>query len=229
MRNLLLCAILLTACVPHTAVVDGRTLPRENLGYTDHDYFAMMHYDAYPAQRGPSSGLRGYGGRVSGRVCGADVNLEAEYKGRRLELLGWVKPMKMSSRLVAESSMYVEVSDRPDKDGGSARHFLGKTGDDDLDAGLIFGIPPRRQIDFVMGQTWLRGRVGRRTFDLHEDADRLVGTMSIVGNKVPFVLDGWGAVWAMTPADQAAILPFMLTCLYDDVHLVQHVNLNFDH
>lgn len=230
MRTLILLVLTVAACAPHTAVVDGRTLPRENLGYTDHDYFALMHYDAFPAQRGPSSGLRAYGGRLAGRVCGADVNLEAEYKGRRLQLTGFVAPLRGTTQLVMTRPMYLEVYDRSDRSGQSARHFVGSSGDDDLARALAFALPPQRQIDFAMSTSWLRGRVGRRSFDLHAEDDRLVGTMTYAGVvKLPFELDGWGAVWAMTPADQAAILPFMLTCLRDDTEVVQKVNLSFAH
>jgi hypothetical protein len=211
-------------------VVDGRTLPRENLGYTDHDYFALMHFDAYPAQRGPSSGLRAYGGRLAGRVCGADLNLEAEYKGRRVSVLGVAQILKVSTNRAQERAVYIDVSDRTDRAGVVSRRISGKVGDDDLDAALLWGMPPKRQIDFAMSSEWLRGRIGRREFDLHADGDHLVGTFAINGRKMPFQLDGWGAVWAMTPADQAAILPFMMTCVRDDSQqLVQAINLNFAH
>jgi hypothetical protein len=58
-----------------------------------------------------------------------------------------------------------------------------------------------------------------------------VGNFTIDGRyKIPFRLDGWGAVWAMTPADQAAILPFMMTCIREDSQeLVQAIDLNFAH
>ena len=39
------------------------------------------------------------------------------------------------------------------------------------------------------------------------------GTVRIsTGEVLPFELRGVSSVWSMPPADQAAILPFMLTC-----------------
>jgi hypothetical protein len=231
MRTIFLLLALITAgCASHHAVVDGRTLARENLGYTDHDYFALMHYDAYPAQRGPSSGLRAYGGRLAGRVCGADLNLEAEYKGRHLAVLGYAQLMKITTFNARLQTVDIHVFDKTDGAGAVARHFTGRVSDDDLGLALARGLPPRHQIDFAMSSEWLRGRVGRREFDLHADGDQLVGTFAIGGTKIPFRLDGWGALWAMTPADQAAILPFMMTCIREDKQeLVQAINLNFAH
>ena len=43
---------------------------------------------------------------------------------------------------------------------------------------------------------------------------------------VTFRIRGWGAVWSMPAADQAAILPFVLTCVADGTHLIQDLAFN---
>lgn len=38
--------ILVTGCVPHTAISDGRVVPRSSFGYTDKRWYAFNHWDA---------------------------------------------------------------------------------------------------------------------------------------------------------------------------------------
>ena len=45
--------------------------------------------------------------------------------------------------------------------------------------------------------------------------------------KLPFRVRGRGALWSMPPADQAAILPFVITCISDERKLVQDVDLGY--
>lgn len=206
------------------------TLPRERLGYTDHKLFALMHYDAYPAEIGPSAGVRDYGGRVTGRVCGADVNLEAEYRGRYLALTGHVYPLEVTSTIVDDSeyASRIEVRDHAERGGVVDRRIsgtVGATGRDLADA-LNFGRPPRRAIDLELTRDRLRGHVGLRDLDLRAHDDTLEGTMTIAEQKLPFRIRGWGAVWSMPAADQAAILPFVLTCVADGTHLIQDLAFN---
>ncbi len=215
-------------CSPVRAV--RPTLPRERLGYTDHKLFALMHYDAYPAAIGPSAGVRDYGGRLTGRVCGADVNLEAEYRGRYLALTGHVYPLEVTGSIVddAEYSSRIEVRDRIGRDGTVDRRISGTVGANgrDLAEALSFGRPPRRAVELELTRDRLRGHVGLRDLDLSAHDDTLDGTMTIAAQKLPFRIRGWGAVWAMPAADQAAILPFVLTCIADGTHLIQ--DLSFD-
>src|SRR5262245_53173447 len=79
-------------CAPTTATVDGHTLDRPNLSYTDHQLYALEHRAAYPGWQSPSSGLHTYGGTLSGRVCGVDMHLDADYYGRYLDVSGYMTP-----------------------------------------------------------------------------------------------------------------------------------------
>lgn len=215
-------------CAHSQARAAHPTLARERLGYTDHKLFALMHYDAYPAAIGPSVGVRDYGGRLTGRVCGADVNLQAQYRGRYLALTGFVYPTKITGAIRddAEFASRIEVRDQRERDGAVARRISGTVGGvaRDLDEAVHLGQPPRHGIDLEISRDSLRGHVGLRDLDLHAHDDELDGTMTIAAQKLPFRLRGWGAVWAMPAADQAAILPFVLTCVADDTHLIQDIS-----
>lgn len=204
-HTLIASSILLTlgGCAPTTAVVAGKTVPRVALGFTDRETYALRHTQAYPQPRGPSSGLWSYGGRLEGSVCGLDVKLEAEYYGRFLGITGFVAPLVVNAGLTLFHPLQIEARDR-DGERIITGAFVG--GD------LITGVPG---FDFRMTSDHLRGNIGARRFDLTRDADdRLVGTMSMAGYRYEFVLDGIDEVWRMPVADQAVLLPLMLTCRY---------------
>src|SRR5690242_21721601 len=80
------------ACAPRTVVVRGHEMSRITRGYTDHRVYALTHEAAYPEARGPSSGLHEYAGRMYGSVCGNEVWLEADYRGRFMQLGGFYQP-----------------------------------------------------------------------------------------------------------------------------------------
>jgi hypothetical protein len=199
----------LTGCAPTTALINGQEVPRPTLGYTDHYYYAVTHYSAYPEQRGPSSGLRSYAGRIAGYACGAEISYEADYRGRSLQLLGYVEPTFQSAGTPATTQpAHMEVRDEP-----MVRHFRGSVGDD-IGGLFIAHDRPSAVIDFTLGRDSLHGQIGSRRFALEAvDDDTLSGTV-VIANAAPrpFLVRGISAVWAMPPADQAAILPFMLTC-----------------
>ena len=91
-RFTLIAFSLAIGCSPTTAVVNGQRVARPTLGYTDGYYYGVTHYHAYPEQRGASSGLHSYGGRIAGFACGADFTYESDYAGRSLRLTGFVQP-----------------------------------------------------------------------------------------------------------------------------------------
>ena len=104
----------------------GQSVGRPTLAYTDHYYYAVTHYRAYPQSRGASSGLRSYGGRIAGFACGADFNYETDYRGRSIQLLGNVQAINQSVALVrVQQPAHMEVRDM-----GGRRHFRGSVGDD---------------------------------------------------------------------------------------------------
>ena len=196
-------------CSPTTAVVNGRRVARPTLGYSDGYYYSVTHYRAYPEQRGASSGLRSYGGRIAGFACGADFTFESDYYGRELRLTGFVQP---NYQAVGHENIqlpaHIQVADR---DG--SRHMTGSIGDD-FGTNFVAHDRSAKVIDFSLGSDGLRGQIASRYFDLAlANEDTLAGTMMIsTGEKLPFELRGVSAVWSMPAADQAAILPFMLSC-----------------
>jgi hypothetical protein len=204
-----LLTFVLGACAPTTAVVNGQRVARPTLAYTDNYYYAVTHYAAYPAQRGASTGLRSYGGRIAGYACGVDFHYEADYAGRSLRLSGFAQPMthiQMFTKVHQPAHMEV-------RDENGRRYIFGSVGDD-IGGLLIPHDRPSKVVDFSIGADGLSGQIGSRRFDLARvDADTLQGTMQISnGDVLPFEIRGLSAVWAMPPADQAAIMPFMLTC-----------------
>jgi hypothetical protein len=200
---------MLVGCAPSTAVVNGQTVGRPTLAYTDHYYYAVTHYRAYPESRGASSGLQTYGGRIAGFACGADFNYETDYRGHTIQLLGYVQAINPAAALLrTQQPAHMEVRDM-----GGLRHIQGSVGDD---MGGLFIAHDRssKVIDFDFDSQGLHGQVGSRMFDLNSAGDdTMSGTVRIsTGAVLPFELRGVSSVWSMPPADQAAILPFMLTC-----------------
>jgi hypothetical protein len=192
---------LTAGCAPTTAVVHGQRVARPSLGYTDHQYFAIRHQLAYPEMRGPSSGLWSYGGRIDGRVCGLDVNFESDYYGRHLDVSGSVRSMLPGARHLG---MRIDV-----RDGKHGREISGNMG------GRL------SPMELYLTPQSIVGRIGQRRFHIDErapDADELRGTMRYNDyfrgdTSIGFVVRGVQELWAMPPADQAVLLPLMLSCL----------------
>jgi hypothetical protein len=215
--------------------------PRIRLGYTDHRLFAVMHFDAYESERGASLGLRDYAGRVAGRVCGADVDFEAEYHGSTLRLVGFAKLLgkNANTQQQAEKSSMLDVRDR-NKNGAVVRTIDGKIGGDEMAefsagvdgasgfmAAALLAAPSHHEVALRLMEQSLSGKVGFRSFDLHAEGDDYVGTMIFAGHRLPFIVHGRAALWSMPAADEATILPLVLTCVYDERRLVQVVDLNY--
>ena len=241
----LLFLALATGCASSKQVMlDGRPVSRVRLGYTDGKYFAITHADAYPAPRGPSSGLSAGDGSVFGRVCGADVYFNSDYYRHKLEMNGFVR-VNSTERRAPDLTAWVRVRDVAG--GGRAeREFSGTFG---LSNGSD-GLSPRNissilrgsfqgardasvqwqigallgavgsvvgahspAVDIRMSPESLHGRVAFRQYHLTAtEDDSYVGEMRTGDTKYTFVLFGKSALWAMPPADQAAILPLMLSC-----------------
>jgi hypothetical protein len=229
MRWMLL-ALTLTACVPTGVSVRGEHKPRLTLGYSDHRYYAVTHHAAYPEARGASSGLYSYAGRLEGFVCGTDVWFEADYRGSRVQLLGYVEPIDASGGSMRRPlPAQIEV-----RDSAGRRAMFGTIGlqidtisslkgvqvtDSKLADDWILGdtgsplMPQANGIDIAFNTSGLSGTIASRHYDLRADgADNLVGTMTVEGEKHEFVLRGVSGLWSMPVADQAAILPIMLSC-----------------
>ena len=236
---------LATACTASKQViVDGRSVPRVRLGYTDGKYFAITHADAYPVPRGPSSGLRAGDGSVFGRVCGADVYLNSDYYRGKLEMNGYVRAHS-TERRIPDLTAWMRVRDIA-KDGRAEREFSGAFGLSNGSEGVnprniaavlrgafqapsgastqwqiagllgtVAGVAAARSpvVDLRISPETLHGRISFRYFQLTAtEDDSYVGEMRIGDDKYRFVLFGKSALWSMPPADQAALLPLMLSC-----------------
>lgn len=208
-RVTLIAFSLAIGCAPTTAVVNGQRMARPTLGYTDGYYYGITHYRAYPEQRGASSGLHAYGGRIAGYACGADFNYESDYAGREIHLSGFVQPQYQAvGHENIQLPAHLEIQDRDGR-----RYMRGSIGDD-FSTNFIAHDRSAKVIEFTLGADGLHGQIASRRFDLQVvDADTLAGTMRIsTGETLPFELRGLTAMWSMPAADQAAILPYMLSC-----------------
>jgi hypothetical protein len=182
-------ALLLAGCaaVPKTAVVDGKEVPRLTLEYGGQP-FTVKHEGAHPRPGGPSDGLRDSGGSIRGRVCGMLVDLDVNHRGDRVEVVG---------SLDNHISVAITVSEK-----GGVRQFTGNLGN----AGVEFALAPDD----------MKGHVGVRVFALEATGDLYQGRMRIPGllgsGTIGVQVGGKSGLWSMPPADQAAVLPAIMTC-----------------
>jgi hypothetical protein len=228
MRVLVGLVLLATACAPNSAMVRGQAVPRRTVDYTDHRVFALTHQAAYPEARGASSGLREYDGRVSGRVCGNELWLEADYRGRYMELAGFYEPNDGAVHTINQVQLEV-------RDFGGERHLRGSIGAGQVPVigwvGLLAGQDGHgagrtigdfavhegdRVIDLAYNSGRLYGRLNGQLFALRDDGDdTLAGTVTVDGVAREFSIRGVSRLWALPVADQAALLPMLLTCRLD--------------
>src|SRR4051812_3616583 len=146
--------LLASACAPATAVVDGRTVPRLDLEFGGQPY-AVRFSAAHPRPGGASSGLRDYGGRIIGNVCGLDVAYEVQHEGDHLRLSGFIDDQTLASTLL--------VTDV----GGVSRDIRGNLASN---AGSV-------TLDLRYNS--IRGNVGLRAFDLGREGDHYIGSITI--------------------------------------------------
>jgi hypothetical protein len=217
--------LLFAACAPRTAIVRGREMPRVTATYTDHRVFALTHHAAYPESRGPSSGLHEYAGRMAGRVCGNELWLEADYRGRYMELAGFYEPNDGAVHTINQVQLEV-------RDYGGERHIRGSIGAGQLPVigwvGLAAGSDGHgagrtigdfavhegdHNIELAYNSGRLYGSLNGQRFALRVDGnDSLVGTVTVEGHTREFTLRDVSSLWAMPVSDQAAVLPMLLTC-----------------
>lgn len=208
MRQIALAALLAgCAMTPKTAIVDGREVPRLALEYNGQPY-SVKHEGAHPQPGSPSGGLRDSGGSIRGRVCGMLVDFDVTHKGDHVQLVG-----SIDNRTDAA----IDVAD----DGGM-RHFTGHLG------GLA--------VDFIAGTGGMQGHVGIRVFAVEATASndyrgdmRIPGMFDPGGGKqsIGITVQGRDALWSMPPADQAAVLPAILTCGNTQHRIIDDIVIGF--
>jgi hypothetical protein len=194
------------ASAPKTAVVDGREVPRLTLEFNGQPY-TIKHDGAHPRPGGASSGLRDAGGSIRGRVCGMLVDFDVTHKGDHVQVVG-----SLDNRMPAA----IDVAEQ-----NGVRHFTGNLG------GLA--------VDFVVDGMMMQGHVGIRVFALemasgaYQGFMRIPGLLDVNGGKqrLGVLLRGHDALWAMPPADQAAVLPAIFTCGSMQFRVVDSLDVGF--
>lgn len=177
-----------SGCAPTTAIVNGKEVPRLSLSFTGRPY-SVKHMRAHPDPRGPSSGLTDDGGHVTGIICGLDLLLDVKHAGDRVRLEGFI-----------DNALSANLEIR---DVEGERVITGNLG---ASAGVA-------AVELHLSQSGLRGRVGQRAFLMEIDGDRYVGKLRINDTRIAdATIEGREALWSMPAADQAAVLPALLTC-----------------
>ncbi|MCS6915273.1 MAG: hypothetical protein RMK29_15825 [Myxococcales bacterium] len=191
MRSLACCAalslplVLGCAPLPTTAVVQGVTVPRLTLEYAGQPYL-VRHTAAHPQPGGPSSGLRDHGGKITGQVCGMDIDYQVQHLGDHVQLVGFLD-MRLQSQIQV-------------RDHGGER--------------LITGSLHHAVVDLHLRSNELVGTSGYRHFHLIQQGNRLVGQMAAINTDTltEVIIEGRDELWALPAAVQAAVLPSLLTC-----------------
>jgi hypothetical protein len=223
--------------------------PRVSAGYTDRDHLvALQLRDA--AGRGPSSGARGLAAHVGGNICGTDVAFDAEYWGRFMSISGFAtnvhsegdnftisnhddhhrtcSPAKAAGYDPGPSDqrpVELEVRDSVAADGKLTRTVRGSVGEDAAASqSAAAESATAHGVDLRFTRDALAGEVGLRSYDLRRQDDDFVGSFTMNGHKVPFILRGADELWSMPAAAQAAILPLLLTCT-EPKRVIQRVDL----
>ena len=180
-------AATLSGCapMPRTAVVNGIEVPRVTQEFGGQPYL-VRQTAAHPKPGGPSSGLRDYGGKITGQVCGMDIDYQVQHLGDHIQLTGFLD-LKLATQ--------IQIRDR-----GGER--------------VISGALSGAVVDIRLRSNELVGTSGYRHFKLQQDGDRLAGQMRPVNTDylADVTINGRDALWAQPPAVQAAVLPALLTC-----------------
>jgi hypothetical protein len=193
MRTLLLSVLLVSGCAPSLAFVDGKTVPRLDMDFVGQPFVVRVSA-AHPKPGSPSGGLRDFGGRISGNVCGLDVTYDVQHEGDKTRLTGFVDEKQADSR--------IEVRD-------VERVSRQITGTLDSESGTAINLDLRRNA--------IRGNIGLRQFDLGRDGDHYVGSLRVASMVTTATINGADDLWELPPAAQAVVLPALLTCYGDEL------------
>jgi hypothetical protein len=193
MLRLLILFGLVAGCAPSTVQIDGKTVPRLDMDFVGQPFVVRMSA-AHPRPGSPSGGLRGFGGRISGNICGLDVTYDVQHDGDHTHLTGFVDEKQTDSRL-----------DLKDVNGVS-RQISGTL---DTESGTGVSLDLRKNS--------IRGSVGLRVFDLGRDGDRYIGWVKVANITTSATINGADDLWTLPPAAQAVVLPALLTCYGEEL------------
>jgi hypothetical protein len=184
----------LAGCAPTSAVVDGKQVPRLDMDFVGQPFVVRVSA-AHPKPGSPSGGLRDFGGRVSGNICGLDVTFDIQHEGDHTHLTGFIDENQLESRLDVKDVQGVsrEISGTLDSRGSG--------------------------VNLDVRKNAIRGNVGLRQFDLGLDKehDRYIGSVKITNMTTSATINGASDLWTLPPAAQAAVLPALLSCYGDEL------------
>ena len=188
---ILLFACIGSGCAATTAIVDGKVVPRLETALTGQPYI-VRHHRAHPKPGGPSDGLKDEGGDIVGRVCGMDIDFSVKHEGDQVSLGGFIDNEVPAQLVIKE------------KDG--VRTIVGGY---QVSGGL-------GSIDLTFNADSIKGNVGIRIIDGKAVDDTWQGKIEIKGftGEFKLIVNGRATLLAMTAAQQAAILPAILTCYF---------------
>ncbi|HEX8950492.1 MAG TPA: hypothetical protein VF945_01540 [Polyangia bacterium] len=128
--------------------------------------------------------------RITGQVCGMDLDVDVRHDGDAVALTGFL-----------DGKFPVQLTARPLGRGVGISGALGSA------AG-------QAAVELRVAADQLDGRVGFRRFDLRASGDSLVGTMQIPDAIEPpdVTLEGRAQLLALPLDAQAALLPALLSC-----------------
>ncbi len=128
------------------------------------------------------------GNRVSGLVCGLNVDYSVEQRGNGARVSGF-----------GGRSQFIEV-----RDDNGARHVTGSLG-----AG-----PDRGELDLTIAPDGVKGRVGIRDVDLVARGDTYQGRYTVRNQpgSAPMTIDGRSELLKLPAADLGALVPGMFLC-----------------
>ena len=167
-------------------LINGTPTPRKNLEYGGQPY-AVRHLNAHPQPGGPSSGVKEQGGRITGMICGSDVDVTVKHAGDHVEIYGVVENQHTTTLQIAETEGFHTIT-------GS----------------LAF-----REVKLQLFGDRLRGFVGRCPIDMKQEGDALVETVVSSGQPMRLQLNGLSTLWQLPPAPQAILLPMVVSCLIE--------------
>lgn len=167
-------------------MINGKPTPRLNLEYQGQPY-ALRHLNAHPQPGGASSGVKEQGGRITGVICGSDVDLNVTHAGDHVELYGVVENQHQATLQIAQTQGFHTIT-------GS----------------IAF-----REVRLELYGDRLRGFIGRCPVEMVQEGDALVDTVVSNGQPMRRQLTGLDTLWKLPAAPQALILPMVVSCLVE--------------
>lgn len=181
---------LLGACsfTPATVMIDGVAVPRQRHRFEGNPY-AINHYDAHPRPQAIAAEATADGGRISGLVCGLDVEYSVEHKSGETRMTGTIENQYPSNLRVITTK----------------------------DVHAVVGNVGPKEVRLEFSDQHIRGYVGRCPYRMIADpavsgGDTLVEFIKSKGQEMRIEMYGTKSLWQMPPADQAAVLPLILLC-----------------